>query len=49
MDLHNAPQTLLYWVRRDVEPNIERLYDLAKQYLTDRIDYLNPINKKYAH
>ena len=29
-------------------PNIERLYDPAKQYRAEYIDCLNPINKKYA-
>lgn len=42
------PQTLFYWVRKGVEPNIERLYDPAKQYRAEYIDYLNLINNKYA-
>jgi hypothetical protein len=43
------PQTLLYWVQKDIEPNIEKLYDPAKQHRAEYLDYLNPINKKYAH
>jgi hypothetical protein len=49
MDLHHDPQTLLYWVKRDTEPNIDSLCDLAKKHRADRIDCLYPINKKYAH